>query len=186
MFEQLLNFCFEVKNFQIDNHISFHGDISPTKITSYRRLPPNQYSIGTRIHDFIRDNNNTFNGEIRLLDIFNALTTEFKPINVLKVLADTNVIPSLSLSSEIMLSNDYEVIEYFGTCNYLCYINLDLINKILQRLIDEPNETNLKIFKVACRKYKSHTVTDMEINKKYKSLAKCITLDIINEFKNLK
>jgi hypothetical protein len=75
-------------------------------------LPPNQYSIGTRIHDFIRDNNDTFNGEIRLLDMFNALTIEFKPINVLKVLADTNVIPSLSLSSEIMLSNDYE--EYIG------------------------------------------------------------------------
>jgi hypothetical protein len=177
--EKLLNYFFNIKNIVIPNHLTYYGDMNRTLITSHRRLPNNQRDIIHAIFEFIK-NDTIHNGNIRMFDLFDELCKTFKPIPVLKVLAETNLIPSYELTKQILLFNDYEIIQYFVLFNRLCYLNMELLEMRLNKLLDEPTKLNLDIFKVCCNSYRDFkNVSYNKIN----TIGNILTINDINDFK---
>lgn len=180
--DKLINYYFNVLNTPINNHTYLYTDITNETIKSYRRLPPNQHSIYTDIHNFIHGSAKQYQGALKFSELFNELTKTYKPINVLKVLADSNIIPSIELTKEICLGTDLEVIQYFASVNRLCFVNDDILNLRLDLLLKNINEQELKIFKILCRRY---SIYDSPDSLKIRNMGESLKLQNIIDYKNL-
>ncbi len=176
--ENLLKYMFDIKKIQKPNTLSYYGDMCRTIIASHRRLPNNQREIILSIFDFIK-NDTLFNGNIKMVDLFNELCKEYKPISVLKVLGDVNIIPSYDLTKQILLYNDFELIQYFILFNKLKYLNIELLEMRLKILLENTTKMNLDIFKICCNAYNSNDIDDCRIY----IIGNLITLDNINDYK---